>query len=220
MVKRSDDGLRIRDQVAALKRERTIGAAVDLFYEKGYDRTTLDEVADRLGVTKPFIYANFGSKTELLAEICLRGVRAATDALDGALARRFDPRRTLEIFARDYVTAVLGAQKHIAVYVREEKNLESADARRIGDLRREFFRKITRVLELGAAAGQFAVGDPQMAALGIGGAVTWSTFWYRPDGRLSLAEISDAMAELILGFAGASPRPDAAPNRLARAGVK
>ena len=77
--------LKVRDEVAALKRERTVGAAADLFYEKGYDNTTLDAVAERLGVTKPFIYANFGSKSALLAEICARGVAAAQEALDGVL---------------------------------------------------------------------------------------------------------------------------------------
>jgi AcrR family transcriptional regulator len=218
MAKRSAANPKIRDEVAALKRERTIGAAVGLFYEKGYDRTTLDEVAERLGVTKPFIYANFGSKSELLAEICTRGVRSAMHALDGVLAQRLDPRPALELFARDYVTAVLKTQKHIAIYVREEKNLEPADARRIGDLRREFFGKMTKLLERGAAAGEFNIGDAHMAALGIGGAVTWSTFWYRPDGRLTLAAIAEEMTEIVLGLAGASRA--ATPRRLSRVSAK
>jgi AcrR family transcriptional regulator len=201
--------LKIRDEVAALKRERTLGAAVDLFYDKGYGNTTLDEVAVRLGMTKPFIYANFGNKSDLLTEICSRGVQAASDALDAVLARRRSPRESLEAFARDYVTAVLGSQKHIAIYVREEKNLAPADARRIGEMRREFFARMTKLLERGAAAGEFDVRDAHLAALGIGGAVTWATFWYRPDGRLSLAEIAETMTGLILGLAGA--RPAAAP---------
>ena len=57
----------IKDEIAALKRERIIGAAVELFYERGYENTTLEAVAERLGVTKPFIYSHFGSKAELLA---------------------------------------------------------------------------------------------------------------------------------------------------------
>ncbi len=205
MAKRSASVLKIRDEVAALKRERTLTAAVDLFYEKGYDNTTLDEVAESLGVTKPFIYANFGSKTVLLAEICSRGVRAAADALDAVLAKRLAPRESLEIFARNYVTAILETQKQIAIYVREEKNLEPGDARRIGEMRREFFGRIAKLLERGAASGEFNVDDARLAALAIGGAVTWSTFWYRPDGRLSLAEIAESMTKLILAFAGASP---------------
>jgi len=215
MPKRTAATLKIRDEVTALKRERTLGAAVDLFYEKGYENTTLDEVAVRLGVTKPFIYANFGSKTELLAEICSRGVRAAEQALDAVLAKRLSPRVSLEMFALDYVTAVLNSQKHIAVYVREEMNLEPADAHRLTGMRREFVGKMTKLLEKGAAAGEFDIEDAHMAALGIIGAVTWSTFWFRPAGRLSLAAIAGSMTKLILGLAGASPAE--APARRAAA---
>ena len=204
MVKRTLATTKIRDEVAALKRERTLAAAVDLFYEHGYDNTTLDEVADRLGMTKPFIYANFGSKTQLLAEICLRGVQAAADALDGALARRKGPRDSLEAFGRDYVSAVLGSQKFIAIYVREEKNLEPDDALRIGALRRDFFNRIAKLLQKGVASGDFQVNDVQLAALAIGGAVTWSTFWYRPAGRLPIEAIAQTMTGLILTLVGAT----------------
>jgi AcrR family transcriptional regulator len=192
----------VRDEVAALKRRRTIAAAVDLFYEAGYENATLDAVADRLGVSKPFIYANFGSKAELLAEICLSGVVTSHQAIDGVLALGLEPAQSLEYFARRYVTAVLEQQKRIAVYVREEKNLDPADAQQIGALRREFFVKLTRLLEEGAHAGVFDVDDCQIAALAIGGAVTWSTFWYRPDGRLSVGEIADQLTRSVQNLAG------------------
>ena len=217
MPKRTAATLKIRDEVTALKRERTLGAAVDLFYEKGYENTTLDEVAERLGVTKPFIYANFGSKTELLAEICSRGVRAAEEALDSVVAKRLSPRVSLELFALDYVTAILNSQKYIAVYVREEMNLELADARRLAGMRREFVGKMTKLLEKGAAAGEFDIEDAHMAALALIGAVTWSTFWFRPDGRLSVAEIAQSMTKLILGLAAASPAEAPARRATARA---
>ena len=67
----------IRDAVNRLKRERIVAAAVELFYRQGYGHTTLEQVADTLNVTKPFIYAHFRSKSELLAEICSRAIRLA-----------------------------------------------------------------------------------------------------------------------------------------------
>jgi TetR/AcrR family transcriptional regulator, cholesterol catabolism regulator len=209
--------LKIRDEVAALKRERTIGAAVDLFYEEGYDNATLDEVAERLGVTKPFIYANFGSKSELLAEICSRGVQAAQDAIDGVLAKRLSPSETMKVFALRYVAAILDKQKHIAVYTREEKNLDPADARRIGEMRRDFFGKMTKLLERGVASGEFDVDDAHIASFAIAGAVSWATFWYRSDGRLTQTEIAEVMTKLILALAGAADYSDRRKQSPARA---
>ncbi len=74
-----------------------------------------------LGVSKPFIYANFGSKSELLAEICERGVAIAHEAIDGVTALDLPPAQALELFARRYVATILENQKHIAVYVRKTR---------------------------------------------------------------------------------------------------
>ena len=195
--------LGIRDEVALLKRERTIDAAVELFYERGYENTSLDAVAERMGVTKPFIYAHFTSKAELLAEICSRGIASALAALDGVLDMAGTPTELLAEVARHFVTAVLTNQSHIAIFTREIKNLLPVDLRRIHDMRREFDRKLTKLLDHGVATGEFHLRDTRVAALAIGGMVSWAYVWYRPGGRLTLDDASRELAALILALAGA-----------------
>lgn len=206
-VSTSAPSVNIRDEVAALKRERTIAAAVELFYKRGYENTTLDAVAERIGVTKPFIYAHFASKAELLAEICGRGIASAVDAMNKALQLRCSPTERLQILGRGFVTAVLENQKHIAIFTREEKNLAPQDLARISAMRREFDRKLTSLLAEGVAAGEFHVADPKLAALAIGGMVSWAYVWYREDGRLSLPKIAEDMSALMLSMAEATPKP-------------
>ena len=115
--------LGIKDEVAALKRERTLTAAVELFYARGYENTTLDAVAEQLGVTKPFIYAHFGSKSELLSEICGRGISSSLDAINAVIAGNGTPVEKLDLLGQRFVYSVLENQKHIAIFAREEKNL-------------------------------------------------------------------------------------------------
>ena len=196
--------LGIRDEVAALKRERTIAAAVALFYERGYENTTLEAVAERLGVTKPFIYAHFGSKADLLAEICGRGIATSLDAINGVLELKASPTAKLTALGRRFVTAVLANQKPIAIFTREEKNLEPKDFKRISDMRRDFDAKLTAILEAGIKSGEFRLTDSRIAALAIGGMVSWAYVWYRPGGRLTLDAVAAKMSELILAMAGAS----------------
>jgi len=206
--------LGIKDEVAALKRERTIAAAVELFYERGYENTTLDAVAERLGVTKPFIYAYFSSKAELLAEICGRGISSSLAAVDTALAMGEGPTATLQRLSESFVASVLDNQKHIAVLTREEKNLDPADYARINEKRRQFDHRLTALLRQGVEAGEFDVADPHLASLAIGGLVSWAYVWYRPAGRLSVPNLSAEMAKLILALAGAKPK---SARRTARA---
>ena len=53
------------DEVAELKREKILQSAVDLFYTNGYLPTTMDEIAECIGATKPFVYYHFENKAEL-----------------------------------------------------------------------------------------------------------------------------------------------------------
>ncbi len=195
----------IRDEIAALKRERIIAAAVELFYERGYENTTLDSVAERLGVTKPFIYAHFPSKSELLAEICARGIASALRAMDSVRTLDMPASGRLAELGRRFVTAVLESQKHIAIFAREEKNLLPADFARISEMRRDFDRKLSALLAEGIERGEFRISDPRLAALAIGGMVSWAYVWYRPAGRLSLADLAEEMSALVLSMVQAGP---------------
>lgn len=197
----------IRDEVAALKRERTVEAAAQLFYDHGYEQTTLEAVADRLGVTKPFIYTHFKSKADLLADICTRGVSAALVAIDEALALDTTPTEKLRCLSRNFLLSVIDNQRNIAILSREEKNLEVEDLQRLAELRRRFDRKLLALLELGNDKGEFRLSDPYLAALSIGGLVSWAYVWYRPHGRLGLDALADEVAALILAMAGVTRQP-------------
>lgn len=202
----SSAGQAIRDEVMTLKRTRIIDAAVDLFFKNGYDNTTLEAVAESLGVTKPFIYAHFSSKAELLGEICSRGVTASLRAIDSALTKKTSNVRKLEQFVLSFATSILENRMYIAIYTRDEKGLLPADADRINSMRREFDRKLTALLASGTKAGEFTVRDPNITALAIGGMVSWAYAWFRPDGRLTIVETAIEMKDLILAMVGAAPR--------------
>ncbi len=86
------------DEIADIKREKILGEAVTLFYEKGYLPTTVDAIAERFGATKPFVYYHFKSKIDLLVEICVRGTREAMAGTVKAVSIPLDPRQHTAIF--------------------------------------------------------------------------------------------------------------------------
>jgi AcrR family transcriptional regulator len=192
----------IKDEVLVLKRERIVSAAVELFYERGYDQTTLEAVAERLGVTKPFIYSHFESKTDLLAEICGRGIGSSLRSINTVLTMQASPTEKLRALGQQFVTSVLENQKPIAIFTREEKNLAPKDFKRISDMRRAFDAKLNGLLNEGIARGEFRIADPAIAALAIGGMVSWAYVWYRENGRLPLPKLADQLSALIVELAG------------------
>ncbi len=195
----------IRDAVTRLKRERIIATAVELFHNHGLGNTTLEAVAEKMNVTKPFIYSHFRSKSELLAEICSHGIRASLEVLNRAAASDGSSTDKVRTMVRDFMLAVLENQGHIAIYTREQKHLAKKDSDAIDDMRREFDRKFSALLNEGVASGEFLVDDVQMASLAIGGIVSWSYVWYRPTGRLTPLETAQSITNLVLAMIQAKP---------------
>ena len=205
LANKTSSALGLRDEVSALKRARTLAAAVDLFSANGYENTTLEEVAQLLGVTKPFIYAYFQSKVQLLAEICAYGISNAQEAITSVKNLEAAPYEKLELFAHRFVTAVLEGRKQIAIFTREEKNLLPADLEKINAMRREFDRDLINLLREGMKSGEFEINDPHLVSLAIGGMVSWAYVWYRESGRLSRDELAGSMTRLILNMVVAKP---------------
>lgn len=196
----------MREEILAYKRERILEEAVKLFYQRGFTGTTLDDIAAELGVTKPFIYTHFRSKTELLAALCKPTIELSLEAVARAAKGPGSPTDRLRRAIVDFTQVVLSRQANIAIYFREEKNLEPAALTEINALRKRFDRVLSNLLTEGVAAGEFDVADVNLAALAIGGMISWAYTWHRPEGRLPLDEMCERMADLTLQMVGVPSR--------------
>lgn len=199
----------MREQVMAFKREQILLEAAELFYEHGYQRTTLDMVAQRLGVTKPFIYYHFKDKAAILAEISKRGISQGNEVLRQSLDGSGPAGERLYQAIRAIVRTILHSQRYTAIFFREQKNFDAQIRAPLERMHREFDALLARLLEEGMAKGEFSIADVRLCSLAIGGMVNWAYTWYRESGRLSVDELCDGMAVLVLQMVGA-PRPKGA----------
>ena len=139
----------MREEILAYKRERILEEAVKLFYERGFTGTTLDDIAAELGVTKPFIYTHFRSKTDLLAALCTPTIELSLDAVTGAATGPGSPTERLYRAIVDFTQVVLSRQANIAIYFREEKNLAPDALAQINTLRKKFDRVLSQAADRG-----------------------------------------------------------------------
>lgn len=195
----------MREEISAYKRERILEEAVKLFYEHGFTGTTLDDIAAKLGVTKPFIYTHFRSKVELLEAICRPTIELSLSAISNAARQPGSATERLYRGIIDFSKVIIQRQPNIAVYFREEKNLSAPGLAEINALRKQFDRVLSELLQDGTEAGVFRVADVRVAALAIGGMVSWAYTWYQPGGRLGPDEVCGKLAHLALQMAGATP---------------
>lgn len=186
----------LRTEVQEFKRRRILEEARELFFAHGYEATTLDAIADALNVTKPFLYSYFRNKSEILNAICEIGIGKSIAALDEALATRLAPPDKLRLIVERVTTIIITNQKYIVVYTREEKNLEQKEAKYLIGLRRDFDLRLARLLDEGAASGDFEIEDSALTAVSISGLITWVASWYRP-GRHSQTDVVSHTIRLV-----------------------
>ncbi len=195
----------LREELRAFKRERILEEVLALFWQRGFHGTTLDAVAERLQVTKPFIYQFFRSKEELLVALYERGATQLLERVGQSLQGEGSPRERLRAFIHAFALQNIESQAISAVFIQEEKNLPEESLRELRRIQREFDATLTQLIVQGVEAGEFQVPDPRLAALAIAGMVRWIHRWYRPDGRLSGPEIAEEFAAMALRMLGAAP---------------
>ena len=169
-----------------------LDVAVAAFNERGYDATSMDELATRLGITKSAIYHHVPSKVDLL--------RLALDrALDALFAVTEEPGATtgraidrLEHVVRGSVHVLTAELAFVTLLLRVRGNseVERAALQR----RREFDRIVTDLVRAAEDEGDVRPDvDPAVTSRLLFGTVNSLTEWYRPDGGLSADDLADAL---------------------------
>lgn len=181
----------------AATRERILDVAADVF-QHGYHVTSLDEVARRLGVTKPAIYHYFPSKEHLLSALYDRVVSLSVTRLEAIARTATAPAEKLEAMLRAHIGLVVEHLPLFTVFFREEMHLPVAYRRQVLPKQRVYSRMMVDVYGEGVRAGVLRDVDPVIATSALLAMGNWLYHWYRPDGRLSASEIADIMIELAL----------------------
>lgn len=198
------DGGSLKSDFVAFKTNRIVEVASHLFYDRGYSNCTLDNVADALGVTKPFLYSYFRNKEAILAAICEVGIRESLATLEQTLAGdHADHRELLAAVVRKVGQIVIDRQEYVVVYQREMKHLNTAGAERIVRLRHSFDHQIGELIREGIRAGEFREDVDPFVAVWIGGLISWIPTWYSAKGQRSADDVVEYLVQAALRLAGA-----------------
>ena len=107
------------------RRELILEAAIELFHERGYPATGVDDIGRAVDVSGPAIYRHFGSKEEILLEAIRLAADEVHEASQTARASTDDPRSVLEGYVRAYARVALERSALISVWSGEARHLSS-----------------------------------------------------------------------------------------------
>jgi AcrR family transcriptional regulator len=202
------------------RRQLIVYEAAKIFAQRGYDQTTMADLAASLGLATGALYHYFDSKEQLLISIC---DQLMDPLLDQAreLMRRDDesPEERLRQMVQIWVACVIDHRHHMRVFQQERHGIEVGDQwRGVRDSRKAFERLVARALRDAHATGGAQI-DTRLALVALLGMVNHTALWYRPRGRYSPSEIADGYLALLVGGGGADAAVQLEPPPVARAAV-
>lgn len=171
-------------------KEEILKAALRLFVEKGYTNTSMDDVAEAVGLTKGGLYHHIEKKEDLLRQIHDQLLTAYMIRVPGAVDGIEDPIEKLAAWVRAHTAIVIDYIHHIKVFYTELDQLSPESLKELNERRDNAPRILREILESGIAAGKIHPDiDPNICSYLILGMLNWIYIWYRPKGSASVDEI-------------------------------
>jgi AcrR family transcriptional regulator len=186
--------------------------AAQIFRDRGYDATSVSDIARALGITKAGLYHYFESKEALLFEITSYGLdRVRDDVILPARAIR-DPELRLRQMVTRHARIATQGRGAIAQLVDEVRALPPPARKRVEERMRAYIDLVRETMVELRAAGRLRDVDPTVATFSLIGTILWLPRWFRQNGRLSQEQVANQIADIALGGL-LRPRKRAARSR-------
>lgn len=186
------------------RREQIYSVASVLFSARGYNATSVRDIARELDLQGGSLYAHIASKEDLLWEIITRVAASFNERVaplgesDGLVTER------LRAMIHAHVAVVVGHLSHATVFFQDWRHLNEPRRSEVLQLRDEYEALFRRVIRDGIASGEFQERDPRLAAMIVLTALNGVATWFRVGGELTADEVADEMAEVVLRGLGHS----------------
>ena len=172
--------------------------AAQIILRKGYDATSVNDIANALGMTKAGLYHYINGKKELLFDIMNFGLDELDEEVVTPAHAIADPSARLRFIITSHARLVTRGQGAITILVDEITALTPAQNRKITRRKREYFDSLREVLNELKSNGELADVDTTTATFSLLGMINWLSRWYRHDGSLTEEQVADDITRIAL----------------------
>ncbi len=181
------------------RRQEIIDAAAAIFARKGYEATSIQDVAEAVDILKGSLYYYIKSKEDLLFEVIQEVHEAGLARLEAGREAEAPALDRIASFVRGHVDYNATHLTKISVFFHDFRSL-SEDRRDLIVKERDLYDQYLReLIDQGQEEGSICPGlDPKLAAFGILGMMNWMYQWYRESGEADPGTIADVFAQMAV----------------------
>ncbi len=188
-------------QTVVDSRQEILRTAARLVQQRGYDATSMNDVAAALKLSKGGLYHHFQSKDEILFEIMNHAMEITQERVLNPVRGIADPEERLRALIRLHIEVVLSPRdREITVMLHENHPLPPALRKRINTRKKDYVHFLENLMAE-AQQSRHAKGkvSPRAAAFALLGMLNWIYQWYKPEGELQAQNLIPQFTELIFG---------------------
>lgn len=184
-------------------RQEILRTAARLFHRRGYDATSMNDVAAALKFSKGGLYHHFQSKDEILFSLMEQAMKITQERVVEPVLKVSDPERRLRELIRRHVEVVLSPHdREISIMLHENHPLPPSLRGRINRRKKDYLHFVESLIaEVQHARHSTNSVTPRAAAFALLGMINWIHQWYRPEGALDAEQLARQYTDLF--FAGA-----------------
>jgi AcrR family transcriptional regulator len=182
-------------------RQEILRTAARLFQQRGYDATSMNDVAASLKLSKGGLYHHFQSKDEILFEIMNHAMDITEERVLGPVRGIAKPEERLRALIRLHIEVVLSPRdREITVMLHENHPLPPALRRRINGRKKEYIHFLENLIaEIQGSRRAAPRVSPRAAAFALLGMINWIYQWYKPEGELQVQNLVPQFTDLLFG---------------------
>jgi AcrR family transcriptional regulator len=181
------------------RRAEVLDVAARVFHEKGYDATTIQDIADELGMLKGSLYYYIDGKEDVLFELLQEVHQEALAAVREAVAIDGDPLQKIRAFVTTLAQFNAEHTIRMGILLHDFRSLSEPRRREIVRERDRYDRMLRKFISEGQREGLVTSDiDPKMAALAVMGMINSIYQWYRPSGQRRPKQIGSFYADLVV----------------------
>jgi TetR/AcrR family transcriptional regulator, cholesterol catabolism regulator len=186
-------------------RQEILRTAARLFQQRGYDATSMNDVAAALKLSKGGLYHHFQSKDEILFEIMDHAMEITQERVLAPVRGIADPQERLRALIRLHMEVVLSPRdREITVMLHENHPLPPGLRKRINQRKKEYVHFVEGVIadvqkEAQRSRNMKGAVSPRAAAFALLGMINWIYQWYKPEGELQANSLIPQFTELLFG---------------------
>ena len=180
-------------------RERVYKVAAEVFHRRGYDNTSMSDVASAAGLTKAGLYHHISSKESLLYTILDSGLDLTEFFVTRPTESITDPLERLTTMIELHLRLVLEERNlEVTGLLHECRTLSRADRAKLNRRKKNYVRMTTAIVAAVLRKYNVKGVDAKVAAFALLGMLNWTYQWYTPRGKSSRAEISRTFQKLFV----------------------